>query len=298
MSFETYVRKVIRLVRPSHEVREKRKSAARIKRYLDAGGIPWSEGYHDYKWDEISKCLLSNETIETFERKEVKSFGIGLDERIVEYPWIFSRLNNSKAKFLDAGSTFNFKAILDASKLVGKEISIYTYYPEGAFTDRRISYLYGDLRDLPFRDGLFDEIVCQSTLEHIDMDNSMYGYELKSTANVKQKSYEYMKVIAELIRVLNKRGTLLLTFPYGKFENHGFFQQFDSEMLTRIINSMSGSGSTEVDYFKYEQTGWTNSDAENCSNSVSFNPHTGVGKGSDGAAHSRAIACIKFLKNI
>jgi ubiquinone/menaquinone biosynthesis C-methylase UbiE len=29
---------------------------------------------------------------------------------------------------------------------------------------------YGDLRVLPFKDNYFDEIVCQSTLEHIDMD--------------------------------------------------------------------------------------------------------------------------------
>lgn len=86
--------------------------------------------------------------------------------------------------------------------------------------------------DLPFKSELFDTIICQSTLEHIDMDNSIYGYDLERRDTMQEKSYSFLKGISELLRILKPEGMLCLTFPYGKFENHGFFQQFDSEMVS------------------------------------------------------------------
>jgi hypothetical protein len=87
-----------------------------------------------------------------------------------------------------------------------------------------------------------------------------------------------------------------LTFPYGRFENHGFFQQFDNEMLERITFKMREMGSYEITFFKYLPDGWIVATQEDCNESESFNPHTGKGKKEDFAAHSRAICCIKFCK--
>ena len=89
---------------------------------------------------------------------------------------------------------------------------------------------------------------------------------------------------------------LLLTFPYGKFENHGFFQQFDNEMLQKLLVLLNNLGKTEIDFFLYTVEGWTWSDEKKTSSTESYNPHTGKGKGNDGAAHCRGICCIKFLK--
>ena len=56
------------------------------------------------------------------------------------------------------------------------ELTIVTLAPEPvAFTSLGVSYLYGDLRQLPFRDDWFDEVACLSTLEHVGMDNAVYG---------------------------------------------------------------------------------------------------------------------------
>src|ERR1700756_4062168 len=102
-------------------------------------------------------------------------FGHKLDERLVEYPWLFSRLPDGSGELLDAGSVLNHDFILSHERLVGKKITIMTLAPEGrSFWDRGINYVYGDLRQTYFRDDYFDYIVCVSTLEHIGLDNQRF----------------------------------------------------------------------------------------------------------------------------
>ena len=272
----------------------------RLKRYLAGTREPWSEGYAEYKAMQISEAISNQTFLDQLKANKIPTgFGHKLDERIVEYSWIFANLTTDKTKLLDAGSTFNFDYLVNHKKIEAKETYIYTYYPENpSFPEKRISYVYGDLRLLPFRNDFFEEIVCQSTIEHIDMDNSIYGYDLQPTQNNKiQKSYEYLKVIDELIRVLAKDGQLLLSFPYGKFENHGFFQQFDLEMVAKIQDKFNQFGSEIATFFQYLPTGWVSATQEECKEAESYNPHTGLGKKDDGAAHSRAICCIQFKKS-
>lgn len=244
------------------------------------------------------EAINSPEKLACFTRRELPAdFGIGIDERSVEYPWLFSRLSDNSSFLLDAGSTFNFDFIVEHPKIKKKSLTIYTFFPENnCFFNKKISYVYGDLRELYFKDEVFEEIVCQSTLEHISMDNSMYGYQDNKTNA--EKSYEYLKAVSELIRVLKPGGRLLITFPYGKYEYHGFFQQFDMEMLQQLLDLFKGIGVVATDYFKYEKSGWRFSERSELSSVGSYNPHSGKGKGDDGAAHCRSIACIEFIKNI
>lgn len=268
-----------------------------IELYLRNGRVPWSFGYSEYKEKYIKEVLQNDQIIECFKTGSLPdNYGLGIDDRSVEYPWIFSKIDNKKQRFLDAGSTFNYEYIIEQEILKDKEITIFTYFPEhNCFFHRRVSYLYGDLRDMMFKDSCFDLIVCHSTIEHIDMDNSMYGYTMENC--VTDKSYEYLKAVDEMLRVLVPDGKLLLTFPYGIFENHGFFQQFDEEMLGKLTDNLAGKGKFNLTFFKYEPSGWRFATQVEINEVVSYNPHTGIGKGSDGAAHSRGIACIEFIKN-
>lgn len=268
--------------------------------YASTGKRPWSYGYNDSRWAFIEHSINNAELLKQVSSGQLpEHFGVGFDERVAEYPWIFSRLSKrEKVEILDAGSTFNFPEIISHPSVKNKQLTIFTYYPEpNNFSENRISYVYGDLREMPFKNNQFDEVVCQSTMEHVDMDNSIYGYELSKNENEAQKSYEYLKVVDELTRVLKPGGKLLLTFPYGKFENHGFFQQFDEEMVNRIAKQLSASGQYTDEYLLYTPTGWTFAQAGVCKDIVSHNPHTGKGKGTDGAAHCRSICCITFIKN-
>lgn len=270
-----------------------------LRKYFEKGQIPWSDGYQVHKEKSIIDIIYNNESLRKFYNNEnVEKFGFRLDERIVEYPWIFSNIENGKLKLLDAGSTFNFQFILEHPLIQDKELTIFTYAPESPnFNEKKISYVYGDLRELPFKDECFDLVISQSTIEHIDMNNSIYGYNIEYNTRVESKSYEFLFAIKEMIRVLKSNGKLLITFPYGKFENHDFFQQFDSEMLERLLNEFELIGSYTTVYFKYLQDGWRSCNKTECKNMISYNPHTNKGKGDDGAAHCRSICCVKFQKN-
>lgn len=196
-----------------------------IEVYKSNGMIPWSEGYVEFKESQIVQSINSKDLIEQMQLKSLPSgYGYKLDERIVEYLWIWSNLNFNDCKILDAGSTLNFKFLVDNSVVDSNDLYIYTFAPESySFTNKGVSYVYGDLRDIPFKKNFFDCIISQSTIEHIGMDNSIYGYDIVDDEKSEQKSYDYLKVIDEMIRVLKPNGTLLITFPYGKFEKPWFF---------------------------------------------------------------------------
>ena len=269
-----------------------------IAEFVKNGKIPWSRGYHEYKWSHIEKGITNEQLLQGIRKNTLPvGYGKGIDERVVEYPWIIANLKDDTNSFLDAGSTFNFEQILKISSLKQKDKYIYTFYPEtNNYSKDRISYIYGDLRNLPFKNHFFQTVVCQSTLEHIDMDNSMYGYELGHGKNNGAKSYDYLFVVKELERVTKQNGKILLTFPYGVFENHGFFQQLDKEMVQKIIDILSETCICKKQFVTYEEMGWKFANEDDCKNAISYNPHTGAGKGSDGAAHSRAICLIEALK--
>lgn len=272
----------------------------RLKHYHSNGMIPWSIGYEDYKFDQIEASLTNKHLLSQLSEGILpKSYGKGLDERIVEIPWLWSRLNADKGRLLDAGSSLNHRFLINSKLQQTKDITIYTFHPEKTqFLEERISYVFGDLRIMPFADNWFDEIACISTIEHIDKDNSIYGYVVEDKAKAETKSYEYLRAVAELIRIVKTDGRILMTFPYGTFEDHGFFQQFDREMIAKLDALFSEHGRVNFDYFLYTSSGWEISNVDQCSGANSYNPHTGIGIGTDGAAHSRAICCLEFTKSI
>ena len=257
--------------------------------------IPWSLGYNDYKWNQINSVLNSHKSFEEIIRQ--KDYGFRIDERIVELPWFFSKIQYDSEIMLDAGSALNFPSILKHPKLLNKDLTLFTYFPENYNEIKnRISYCFGDLREIPYKNNLFDIIACISTLEHIDMDNSIYGYSINNSSKTNLKSFEYLKAIRELLRVLKPGGKMFLTIPFGKWENHGFFQQFDVEMLELAINEISAYCEYSLEFFKYKNDGWESSNLKRCEASESFNPHTGVGGKNDMAAHCRAIVAIESKK--
>lgn len=272
------------------------KDRLKILYYKITGSKPWSRGYSEYKWKLIEQYTSNNPFDDKFALP--LNYGVGIDERIVEYPWVIKSIKDGAENILDAGSTFNFAEIISLKKLKNKNLTIFNFNEEkNNFEAATIKYEYGDLRKNPFSNASFDEIVCISTIEHIGMDNSIYGHEEKNGNQEVNKSYEYVVAIEDLVRVLKTSGQLLLSFPYGVFKNYDFFQQFDDEMVSRITKVFESKGQCEIFYYKYTLDGWQLSNAKACENAVSYNPHTGEGVGPDKAAHSRSICCIKFTKN-
>jgi len=255
------------------------------------GMKPWRLGYVPYKFTAIRRAIaqgvLNDGVLPT-------GHGFRLDERVVEYPWFFSRLPSSEGNLLDAGSVLNYSFLLSQPALANKRVFISTLAPESdCYWSRAVSYVYEDLRDSCFRDNYFDWVVSLSTIEHIGLDNTM----LYTQDETKRENDDdaYLAAVKEFKRVLKPNGTLFLSMPYGQHRNHGWFQIFDAEMVDRIIKAFAPAEYRES-HFKYKADGWLVSDREQSSGATYFDIHTQKHYAADFAAASRAVVCLELRK--
>jgi hypothetical protein len=255
------------------------------------GSPPHRLGYQFHKHQEIRRHLPPYRFIDAIQRH---SYGLHLDERVVEYPWLFSRLPDIPGLLLDAGSALNFGYLIKHPNLACKQIYISTLAPEAhCFWRHGISYVYEDLRRTCYCDNLFDWIACISTIEHVGLDNSMlYTRDLSKKENLTD---DYLTMVTELHRVLKPGGKLFITFPFGKYHNHGWFQIFDADRVGRMRETFNP---TEVEefYFKYEIDGWRVAQSSELENARFFDTHAQRRLDSDRAAAARGLACLELTK--
>ena len=267
----------------------------RIGKYLVSGRRPWTEGYAEYKEKLLSEILRDRELLNRFAQQgELPSnYGFRLDERVVEYPWVLARLGVADRFLLDAGSSLNVQYILDLPELKRRSVVIYNLSPENVVRRDNVSYIYGDLRHTILKDECFDEIVCISALEHVGMDNT-FLYTKDSRFNEFRQD-DYQDVVKEFKRLLKPGGKLYITVPYGRYENLGWLQQFDSHRVETVLDVFEGSAS-DVTYCKYFADGWQVADADACAESSYFDIHHRSGYEPDYVAAARAVACIEMVK--
>ncbi len=254
---------------------------------------PWSGGYIAYKFRYIKKALENKELLKDFKNSFSlpRGYGLSLDERVVEYPWVLSRISISPSEtLLDVGSTLNYKTILDFETLRGKRITILNLSPE---EDRfnKVSYAVGDIRNLPFDGNSFDLITCLSTLEHVGLDNTRYT---SKAENLESRPRDFEKAVSELKRVAKPSAKVFITVPFGKYQNFGWFQQFDTAMIRRVIEVFDPSNHY-VSYYKYTKDGWNISDEISCRDAE----YSEASKGKmsvDRAAGAKAVACLELTK--
>lgn len=271
--------------------------------YARKGRIPWSAGYRQARRRFIRETLDNMELLEAFRRNSElpEQFGVGFDERCVEYPWLLSRLQPIPERLLDAGSALNHAFILSLSLFSDKKLYILTLAPEkNCFWRKGISYIYDDLRDIPIRNDYFDTITCLSTLEHVGLNNALF---IHSELHTEYRQDDLLLAISEMRRVLKRGGELFITLPYGKYCNFGTFQQFDAGLVQQTIDVFE-PGRVEQTYFRYTADGWNLSNAQICADAeyvnwvmlppekrpASFPDHP------DRAAAARAVACLLLVK--
>jgi len=260
-------------------------------RFVRNGMKPWKTGYLEYKDDEIARALREG----FFSANKLPDgYGFRLDERIVEYPWLFSRLPMGEGRLLDAGSTLNFEFLLEQPAIRQKKVDICTLAPEPRCLWRKgVSYVYDDLRRLPYRDDLFDWIVCLSTIEHVGMDNTIYTGDRRD--DDESPPGDYLIALAELKRVLRPGGTIYITAPFGKAVNHRWFQVFDHEMVKSLIRNFVPIDVKE-DYFLYRAEGWQTCAARDAATATIFDIHSAGDYDPDFAAAARAVFCLEMKK--
>ena len=263
-----------------------------VRESFERGGRkPWTPGYEAYKWETIGSLLGQG----AFERGiGSERFGYRIDERVVEYPWLLSRLPAGGGVMLDAGSSLNHLPLLEHPRVSEKDLFVATLAPEGqAFWDRGVSYVYEDFRRSHFRDEVFDLIACVSTLEHVGLDNTML-YTADGTKNENAPG-DYLSAMGELRRLLKPGGRLYLTFPFGRRKNHGWFQVFDGAMIDGLIERFSPAR-VEEEVFRYADDRWGRSTRDEAKDATCFDINEQKRYDADFAAFSRAVACLELVK--
>ena len=81
--------------------------------FIVTGKKPWSFGYNAYKWRMIEKYLKNNAFNEG---NLINKYGFRIDDRIIEYPWLLSRIPHEKGNFLDARINPEFRINLGSAR--------------------------------------------------------------------------------------------------------------------------------------------------------------------------------------
>jgi SAM-dependent methyltransferase len=214
--------------------------------------------------------------------------GAGFDERVVEYPWLFSR--GLSGRVLDAGSVLNHRHLVERLLPAVEDLTIVTLAPEPtAHTSLGVSHLYGDLRTLPLRDGWFDEVVCLSTLEHVGMDNAVYG---AAAPRAQDPQAEAVKALRELLRVVRPGGRIHISVPFGRREDHGWHRQLNRKDVDGLL-AAAGAASHEETVFRHTRSGWRRSSSRRASRA---RYHPGAKRARDGAVAARAVLCATVYR--
>lgn len=251
-----------------------------------AAGRPFTPGYGKRHHAFIGEMLGRDDVVRRFARlaRLPEGYGVALDERVVEFPWLLAHIGGERV--LDAGSVLNHAHVLDAFLPRIGELTIATLITEDVtFEDRGVRYVSADLRTLPFGDGAFDVVVCGSTLEHVGMDNAIYGSDVPRADD---PAAEQRRALDELLRVTAPGGRILLTVPYGRAEDHGWLRQYDAAGLAALLDGLR----TQTTYYGYRATGWQRVTAPALADAGYRNVHADDTPADDFAAAARGVACV------
>ena len=264
----------------------------RLKKFLFLVGSrgPDSRWYGGYKKGQLIQSIRKS-----FREDNLPpGYGRWIDERIVEYPWLFSRLPERPGNLLDAGSVLNHAFILCHPKLQARDVTIMTLAPEAHCAwQKRISYVYGDIRSMIFRDEAFDDVVCLSTLEHVGLDNQCFHS--SPVAQTPAEPESHLLAVRELRRVLKRGGRCFISVPFGRHDRQSWQQIFNGEMIEKLVRTFEPKSCNET-YFRYsEARGWMLSEKGAAADARYFNfRNDKPWKGHPAAAE--AVACLELRK--
>jgi hypothetical protein len=222
---------------------------------------------------EVSRARLVREIVESreFERIELLDDGLARaraerarngrprelrapgwsDERAIEIPWCLARHHGDR-RVLDVGTANAIPAwveglhALDAAELVTVDLA-------------EPADVIADVRSLPFEDGSFDLAYCVSTLEHVGLDNSVYGLGSEREEAGRERALRQLRRVASRV---------VVSVPVGVADDQGWqvvrpalewielfersgFAVFEDELYVRADDGWRTATLAEADAARY-----------------------------------------------
>jgi SAM-dependent methyltransferase len=174
----------------------------------------------------------------------------GADERVIEIPWVLSRLRTGRV--LEVGYAYAEPSYL--SGLLGAGIDELLGVDLAETEVPGMQTIVADVRELPYPDGHVDQVLLVSTLEHVGADNERYGLAAD------RDRFGIGTTLRELRRVLDPDGSLLVTVPAGEPEDYGWFRQEDVRGWTHHF-VRTGFFVEELEVYELGEEGWRASPA-------------------------------------
>lgn len=180
-----------------------------------------------------------------------EKYGRGLPERVVEL-LLAKAVYVTNGKLLDVGHAnampchlHLIKSLPHPRNITGIDIAHPVYNVKEYYQES----VCGDITETGFAAERFDSIWCISALEHFGMDNSGYNGATEIAENMDALA------LKEMLRILKKDGALLITVPYGKFENHGWFRNYDARHWEELLSIVRSHTTIKEFYFRHTHGG-------------------------------------------
>jgi len=211
-----------------------------------------------------------------------EKYGRGLPERVVEL-LLAQLLYQPGCQVLDVGHANAMtchlemiKALPSPRNITGIDIAQPGYDVSGYYQDS----IQGDIANTGFESNQFHRIWCISALEHFGMDNSGYTDEFSMDSGLAPRA------LLEMLRILKQGGQILITVPFGKYEDHGWFINYDSEHWQSLLNIARPKSTIHELYFRHTfGSGWTVATADELRQVGYFDQ-------SNHGASGFAVACV------
>lgn len=180
-------------------------------------------------------------------------YGRNLPERVIEI--LFARLYyKSGLKVLDVGCANAMECHLRMVRnlepprnIVGIDISVPPERTRRCY-DR---FLHESIVSSRIEAGSFDLVWCISALEHFGMDNSSYTDRFILSEDMD------VQAVKEMVRMLARGGRLLVTIPYGKYENHAWLRNYDGDHLRNLLAPVECHVDIKTSFFRHTHgSGW------------------------------------------
>ncbi len=209
-------------------------------------------------------------------------YGKGCSERLIEIPWALSKYAGEK-RVLETGCSFAEDEYIDKLKLL--QIPLLYGIDISDKNAKDFIKKTADIRDSGFPSGYFEMILCISTIEHVGMDNKKHYSPIHELANAEHVSPD-VHALREMWRILKKGGKLIVTVPFGKYHDYGWFKHYNAAALTKLTESVDYARLIK-EFFMYTPEGWTSCAEADLANSL-YNDN--------GAVAAAGLCCCLFVK--